>query len=70
MLLDELAKIIRCKKETKLTILLIFYHVDPSSHAYNLSAKREKLRNLSEKMANIPGWQLLERYFSWQIYFN
>ena len=30
MLLDELAKIVRCKKETELTILLIFYDVDPS----------------------------------------
>ena len=30
MLLDELTKIVRCKKETELTILLIFYDVDPS----------------------------------------
>ena len=55
--LDELAKIIECKKEIGTTVLPIFYEVDPSnvrkqtgSFAHSFAAHEENFKNHKEKV--------------------
>ncbi|XP_050286581.1 disease resistance protein RUN1-like [Quercus robur] len=69
--LDELVKIVECKEETKLTVLPVFYGVDPSDVRKQTSfaeafAKHEDLIKNEEKLqswraaltqvANLSGW--------------
>ena len=75
--LDELAEIVKCKKEKGLTILPIFYDVDPSDVRKQTGAfaeafvaperlnkslmKIEKWRDALRELANIAGWHLHDR---------
>ncbi|XP_030934462.1 toll/interleukin-1 receptor-like protein [Quercus lobata] len=70
--LDELAKIIKCMKETGMTILPIFYKVDPSDvrkrtgtfaeafvkHKKENKKKEQKWRATLREVANLSGWHL------------
>ena len=75
--LTELAKIVECMKETGLTVLPVFYHVDPS-HVRNQTgtfaeafAKHEKDPELKmdvqmwraafKNVGNLSGWHVQER---------
>ena len=74
--LDELAKIVRCGKETGLTILPIFYDVDPSDvrnqtgtfgqtfnkHEDNENIQKVKTwRDALKEVASNSGWHLQNR---------
>ena len=74
--LDELAKIVRCREEKGLTILPIFYDVDPSEvrnqtgtfgQAFNKHKDKENIKKVEmwrdalKEVANISGWHLQER---------
>ena len=74
--LDELATIVRCMKETGLTIFPIFYDVDPSDvqnqtgdfgHAINKHEDKEnievvqKWREALKEVATLAGWHLQDR---------
>nr|XP_023925946.1 TMV resistance protein N-like [Quercus suber] len=67
--MKELAKIVRCRKETGLTILPIFYYVNPSDVQKQAKAiKRMKRRKKTleaalKEVANISGWHLRDRKF-------
>ena len=50
--LDELVEIVKCMKETRLTILPIFYHVKPS-HARNQTRTFKKAFSKHEKDAEV-----------------
>ena len=70
--LDELAKINKCMKETRLKILPIFYHVNPSDirnqtgtfaqafdkHKNENIEKVQTWRAALKKVANLSGWHL------------
>ncbi|KAK9989638.1 hypothetical protein SO802_029877 [Lithocarpus litseifolius] len=75
--LDELAAIVRCMKETGLTIFPIFYDVDPSDvrkqtgifgQAFNTHKDKENIekvemwRDALEEVANLSGWHLQDRH--------
>ena len=74
--LDELAEIVKCKKEKGLTILPIFYDVDPSDvrkqtgtfgQAFNKHEDKENIKKVKtwrdalEEVANLSGWHLQDR---------
>ena len=74
--LDELAKIVRCREEKGLTILPIFYDVDPSEvrnqtetfgQAFNKHKDKENIKKVEtwrdalKEVANISGWHLQDR---------
>ena len=74
--LDELAKIVRCREEKRLTILPIFYDVDPSEvrnqtgtfgQALNKHKDKENIKKVEtwrdalKEVANISGWHLQDR---------
>ena len=74
--LDELAKIVRCKKDKGLTILPIFYDVDPSDvrkqtgtfgQAFNKHEDKENKKKIEtwrdalKEVANLSGWHLQNR---------
>lgn len=67
--LDELAKIVECKEEMSLTVLPVFYHVDPSDvrnqrGTFEQAFAKHQAANVKEmepwkaalaKVANLPG---------------
>ena len=57
MLLDELAKIVRCKKETELTILLIFYDVDPSYLRKQGRTFGQAFNNFAHDIEKVKKWR-------------
>ena len=74
--LDELAEIVKCKKEKGLTILPIFYDVDPSDvrkqtgtfgQAFNKHEDKENIKKVEtwrdalKEVANLSGWHLQDR---------
>ena len=74
--LDEFAEIVKCKKEKGLTILPIFYDVDPSDvrkqtgtfgQTFNKHKKKENInkvkmwRNALKEVADLSGWHLQDR---------
>ncbi|KAM3741833.1 hypothetical protein ACB098_07G027200 [Castanea mollissima] len=74
--LDELAAIVRCMKETGLTIFPIFYDVDPFDvrkqtgtfgQAFNTHEDKENIKKVEtwrdalEEVANLSGWHLQDR---------
>ena len=74
--LDELAKIVRCREEKRLTILPIFYDVDPSEvrnqtgtfgQAFNKHKDKENIKKVEtwrdalKEVANISGWHIQKR---------
>ena len=74
--LDELAEIVRCREEKGLTILPIFYDVDPSEvrnqtgtfgQAFNKHKDKENIKKVEtwrdalKEVANISGWHLQDR---------
>ena len=74
--LDELAEIVKSKKEKGLIILPIFYDVDPSDvrkqigtfgQAFNKHEDKENIKNVEmwrdalKEVANISGWHLQNR---------
>ena len=74
--LDELAEIVKCKKEKGLTILPIFYDVDPSDVRKQIGTfgqtfnkhedkenkkKIETWRDALKEVANLSGWHLQNR---------
>ena len=74
--LDELAEIVKCKKEKGLTILPIFYDVDPSNvrkqtgtfgQAFNKHEDKENIKKVEtwraalKEVANLSGWHLQDR---------
>ena len=73
--LDELAKIVESTQKTGLTVLPVFYHVDPShvqnqtgpfakafdKHARVDEEKIQKWRAALREVGNLPGWHLNQR---------
>ena len=74
--LDELAEIVRCREEKGLTILPIFYDVNPSDvrkqagtfgQAFNKHEDKENIKKVEtwrdalKEVANISGWHLQNR---------
>ena len=74
--LDELAEIVRCREEKGLTILPIFYDVDPSDvrkqtgtfgQTFNTHEDKENIKKVKtwrdalEEVANLSGWHLQDR---------
>ena len=74
--LDELAEIVRCSEEKGLTILPIFYDVDPYvirkqtdtfGQAFNKHEDEENIKKVKtwrdalKKVANLSGWHLQNR---------
>ncbi|KAL4614179.1 hypothetical protein ACB092_07G035400 [Castanea dentata] len=75
--LDELAAIVRCMKETGLTIFPIFYDVDPSDvrkqtgtfgQAFNTHEDKENIKKVEtwrdalKVVADLSGWHLQDRH--------
>ncbi|KAF3964070.1 hypothetical protein CMV_011602 [Castanea mollissima] len=68
--LDELAKIVRCKKEIGLTILPIFYYVNPSDirkqaealYVHNFFERTETWKAALREVANLSGWHLRDSF--------
>ena len=73
--LDELVKIVECKKKLRTTILPVFYHVDPSDvrnqrksfaqafveHKNKNLNKEQMWKDALKEVANISGWHLQNR---------
>ena len=74
--LDELVKIVRCREEKGLTILPIFYDVDPSEvrnqtetfgQAFNKHKDKENIKKVEtwrdalKEVADLSGWHLQNR---------
>ncbi|KAJ9672864.1 hypothetical protein PVL29_026210 [Vitis rotundifolia] len=79
--LEELAKIMECRRESRQIVLPIFYHVDPSDvrkqtgsfgeaftrYEENLKNKVQSWREALTESGNISGWHIKEGYESEHI---